>query len=370
MATAVLYPERRSVMAWPTPKFTKGEINKAGSILAARIATYDELDWAHEVLNNWRACHGYPINTFKVTLRDKLARLGIEAGKTSIVAQRIKRAPSVIEKLRRFDTMQLARMQDIGGLRAVVPTLANVHELQDAYKTKRCVHALVQERDYITNPKSDGYRSVHLVFKYAASNPGAMPYNGLLLEMQIRTQLQHTWATAVETMGTFLGQALKSNRGDTEWLDFFKIVGSAFAYLEDSPLIPGCEALSKVDTFKRVMRAEDDLKVLDKLNAFSVATNSIRQAGRGTYYLIILDSSDRSVTLQGYPKAQLAQAMRDYAKAEERGNRGEKIDAVLVAAGSVAQLGRAYPNFFLDTSIFVSQVHNIIRTVVGTKIAQ
>lgn len=364
MAMTILYPERQSVMAWPTPLYSKSEINKAGSILAAKQPSFLEHEWALDVLSNWRSCHGYPINTFQATLRDKLARLEIPAGTKSIVAQRLKRSPSIIEKLRRFEKMQLARMQDIGGLRAVVPTLVDVRKVQDAYKTTRCLHGLVSEKDYITNPKSDGYRSVHLVFKYAASNPGAMPYNGLLLEMQIRTQLQHTWATAVETMGTFLGQALKSNRGDTEWLDFFKIVGSAFAYLESSPLVPGCEVLSKIETYRRVMEAENKLQVLDKLKGFSIATNAITRVGQGTYHLIVLDSTDGKVNVRGYPKAELAKAVEDYAKEEERANRGEKIEAVLVAAGAVNQLRRAYPNFFLDTQNFMDRVQRIIRTVV------
>ena len=41
-------------------------------------------------------------------------------------------------------------------------------------------------------------------------------HDDLRIEMQIRTKLQHIWATAVETMGTFLGQALKSRQGDQQ----------------------------------------------------------------------------------------------------------------------------------------------------------
>jgi hypothetical protein len=40
-----------------------------------------------------------------------------------------------------------------------------------------------------------------------------MIYNDLKIEMQLRSQYQHAWATAVETVGTFIGQALKSSIG-------------------------------------------------------------------------------------------------------------------------------------------------------------
>lgn len=104
-------------MEWPKPSYSKKQVNKAGDILRGYKRTYDEFLWAKGVLTNWRSSHGYPMNTFQMTLRDKLKIIGANK---AIVARRIKRTPSIVNKLRRFDSMQLARMQDIGGLRAVV----------------------------------------------------------------------------------------------------------------------------------------------------------------------------------------------------------------------------------------------------------
>ena len=81
------------------------------------------------------------------------------------------------------------------------------------------MHELHTSRDYIQHPKPSGYRSIHLVYKY--KNPISPEYNGLFVELQIRTRLQLAWATAVETMGTYLGHALKSSEGPERWLDFF-----------------------------------------------------------------------------------------------------------------------------------------------------
>jgi len=68
----------------------------------------------------------------------------------------------------------------------------------------------------------------------------------LRVELQIRTKLQHLWATAVETMGTFLGQALKSRQGSQDWLDFFTLISSAFSFIEGTPQIPRYSNLSKL----------------------------------------------------------------------------------------------------------------------------
>ncbi|MFL5155173.1 MAG: hypothetical protein ACJ8C3_20205 [Microvirga sp.] len=72
-------------------------------------------DWlsyerAVEVVGNWRSCHGYPLNTFQVNLRQSARR--IDQG--ALVAQRTKRLVSIALKLQRFPKMKLTQMQDIG----------------------------------------------------------------------------------------------------------------------------------------------------------------------------------------------------------------------------------------------------------------
>lgn len=130
-------------MAFVIPQFSKGQINRAGDMLIApeNYSPFD-LVWADEVLANWRASHGYPINTFQATLRMKLR--GIDGG--AIVAQRLKRTPSIIFKLKRFEGMKLARMQDIGGLRAVVGSVSKLRRLEAAYRNSRLSTSLYRRR--------------------------------------------------------------------------------------------------------------------------------------------------------------------------------------------------------------------------------
>lgn len=132
-------------MGWPVPRFTRMQVNRAGIALVTNNATEAAKLEAQDVLNNWRACHGYPINTFQATLRMKLKHIDRHA----IVAQRLKREPGIIFKLRRFDKMDLARMQDIGGLRAVVSSIPNVKRLTDEYEHSHFDHELHSKKDYI-----------------------------------------------------------------------------------------------------------------------------------------------------------------------------------------------------------------------------
>jgi putative GTP pyrophosphokinase len=343
-------------MAFVEPKFSKSQVNKAGEILVNPDKfTEAEQTLAAEVLANWRACHGYPMNTFQATLRKKLKEVDSKA----IVAQRLKRAPSIILKLQRFEGMQLARMQDIGGLRAVLNSVAKVRRLEKQYRSARFKHELASSKNYIDEPKLDGYRSIHLIYKYKNDRAGS--FNGLSLELQFRTRLQHAWATAVETMGTFLGQALKSGQGESEWREFFTVAGAALAVVERTAPVPGFEAYNSGDVFEQLAKDEKKLRVLEKLNGFAIAANQITaERGQGAYHLIVLDSSRRTVSIRPYPVARLEQASLDYAAIEQRTKLGEPVEAVLVSAGPISALQKAYPNYFLDTQEFVKQISKII----------
>ena len=344
------------------PLISKSKINIAGKVLAKNKPNGLTLDDAISIADAWRACHAYPINTFQATLRRKLKKFSNDP----LVAQRLKRMPTIIEKLHRYPKMQLARMQDIGGVRAILNSVHDVYLLSGEYKDKsRFAHELVTERDYIKSPRDeDGYRSLHLVYRY--KNFQAKKYNSLLLELQIRTKLQHTWATAVETMGTFLGQALKSRLGDKAWLDFFSVVGSAFASIENTELLPKHKGLSQKEIFKNVALMNDELKVLEKIQAYSVAVNEINKRGTSdtgwSYHLIILNSLEKTVQIKPYKRGSIKQATDDYAKIEaEAIKNGGKIEAVLVSAGPLSALRQAYPNFFLDIGDFVKHIEDIIK---------
>ena len=261
--------------------------------------------------------------------------------------------------------MQLTTMQDIGGLHAVLESIVDVYKLASTYRDNtRFKHELVDEKDYMYKPRSeDGYRSLHLIYKY--KNKRNPAYDGLRLELQIRTKLQHTWATAVETMGTFLGQALKSRQGDQEWLDFFAITSSAFAYMENSNPVPRFKGLSHKETFSAVAKAEANLDVLEKMNGFSFAVREIvKHRGKGkswSYHLIILNSLKQTIQIIPYDRESFKEAMIHYSKVEAEAAKGKKIEPVLVSAGPIDELRKAYPNFFLDIRDFMSIVHEIVK---------
>lgn len=341
----------------PNPNgISRRKITIAGSTLINSAATSQAKLDALALINIWRACHAYPLNTFNVTLRKRVKKITSK----SLVAQRLKRVPSIEKKLLLNHKMKLARMQDIGGLRAVVENISQVRKLEAMYKTTRSKHVLSDIDDYINNPKDSGYRSLHLIYKY--NNPKAEAYKGFNLEIQIRTKLQHAWATAVETIGSFLNQALKSSEGSDEWLTYFKYVSAAFAIDENSPILNELSALSKDEIFKTCLFLENKLGVKEKLQAFSIAAKAINtNQVKGTYHLIILDTELQNVQVYSYPKKELEEASKAYAKAEKSALENSSRQVVLVATDSAESLKRAYPNYFLDTRAFVRHLNRILK---------
>jgi ppGpp synthetase/RelA/SpoT-type nucleotidyltranferase len=363
-------------MTFPVPKFTKGQINRAGDTLIAdekpifgietSLMMSDEiLAWrssyvdAMTLINHWRACHAYPVNTFQATLRQRLHKIQPEA----LVATRLKRIPSIVQKLNKRTergSMRLVRMQDIGGLRAVVKTVAEVNRLHARYTDGSLPHELIGTDDYIRNPKSTGYRSLHLIYRY--KNAKAPAYDGLCIELQIRTALQHAWATAVETIGSFLKQALKANEGPEEWLDYFKVVGSAFAIMEGCPVAQEFTSCSQNEIFSKCVEGDKRLGVKRKLAAFTVATKAITtHTAKGNFHLIILDAVERNVEIKSFGLNRLDEANAAYADAEKVAIDHPDMQTVLVTSRSVKALRKAYPNYFLDTKAFLLALTKIER---------
>lgn len=329
-------------------------MNRAGRLLAQGggddpLAVGRALD----VVNDWRSSHGFPLNTFQMTLRTRSASVCHQP----IVAQRLKRTPSIIAKLRRFPKMQLSRMQDVGGARAVLASVAEVDSLRELYR-RPTKHAFVVERNYIQQPKPSGYRGIHLVYRYRGARA---EYNGLRIELQLRSRLQHAWATAVETVGTFRGQALKSSEGEEDWLRFFALIGSMFALDEGAPVesgVPGDrnELMAVTRTAARRLRAKDRLAAFGAALLVSRENEEMRQ---GDYFLLVIEPDRGSLTIRSYRGHELAAGIRQY-QIEEKRLAGTTGDAVLVAADSLDSLRRAFPNYFADTETFVQEMTRLL----------
>lgn len=155
------------------------------------------------------------------------------------MAQRLKKLPTIASKLQREPTMKLSRMADIGGVRAVLP------DQDAAYKVARQLRrnwSITRFRDYVANPKKDGYRALHLINRN----------HGRLIEVQLRTPHQDSWANAVETYARILAPGLKFGGGPKLLRNYFVALGELYG-VDDQGLPADPALLARVkDLHKRV----------------------------------------------------------------------------------------------------------------------
>ena len=330
---------------------TKGELDRAGDLLRISDEDHPDYDSALETLSKWRTAHAFPLNTFQTNLRERAKRFGDQA----FVAQRLKRTPTIIDKLERYPQMKLSRMQDIGGCRAVLPSVSNARKLCSEFVSSSIRHELVRRDDYILEPKPSGYRGIHLIYRYKSDRKTA--FNGYQIELQVRSLLQHQWATAVETVGLFTEQSLKSSQGSEAWLRLFKDIGSYFAEKENCPPVAGTHTGTKL--ILDIKRAAKMLKVREQLSAFGAALRTVDTGAqkKAGYFLLELKLSERKLGIRTFKAQELAEATSAYLDAEKNLKTAGQV--VLVRSDSLDGLKRAYPNYYLDTRIFLSHLKSI-----------
>ena len=115
---------------------------------------------------------------------------------------------------------------------------------------------------------------------------------------------------------------------------------------------------------RRIAREEKSLDAFNTMRGLSVAANAISQ-DRGTarfYHLIVLDSEARRVRINSFPRDGLQRAIDTYNEVEAEATGGARIEPVLVSAGPLETLRRAYPNFLLDIADFTKAVRSLLRT--------
>ena len=188
-------------------------------------------------------------------------------------------------------------------------------------------------------------------------------WSGLRIEVQLRTKVQHAWATALETVDTFTRQALKSNVGDPDWMRFFALMGAEVAHREGQPLVPETPATTG-ERREELRHLAKKHNIVERLNAYGqtvqiLERETIRRDDR--HFLLDLDIQEGQLGLRTYANAAAAAAAAEEAYGVLEAEAGDMHDIVLVAVSSMAALQRAYPNYFLDTTSFVQLVNDALR---------
>lgn len=131
-----------------------------------------------DVLNNdyRRKNQNYPIHHIqyrikqKESIENKLDKNGYEAS---------------VDSARNYLT-------DVAGIRVICYFIRDIYAIVSLLKTQSDI-VIIKESDYIANPKSNGYRSFHIVFGVPVYHTDGMEYYPV--EIQLRTMSMDLWAS-------------------------------------------------------------------------------------------------------------------------------------------------------------------------------
>ncbi|WP_081007904.1 RelA/SpoT domain-containing protein [Vibrio alginolyticus] len=350
-------------------EYTKGEIDRAAESIR-KGCNQVEREGAIKAIQNFREVHLYPL----MLMKNHVVRTANRVNKKIIVARRLKRLPTIINKLERStldgkteNKIKFTRMQDIGGCRAIVKDLEQLKKLKRKLESSKSVHTIIRTNDYLI-PKDSGYGGVHLIYSCFEGSESRTPWTKLKIEVQLRTELQHNWATSLEIIDIVEGLNLKtSTENHNSWRSFFSIAGKLVAHKEGALFLEK----SQYNLYLlKLFRYEMELNALSVLGRSAIAINSAtNKANLGKFPksstgMFLLDykfiDSHLEMRIRHFNSKNVDNALRELAKSEA----DKEINiSVLLSSEDARNLKKAYPNYFGSTSEFMKFISNEISNL-------
>ena len=112
------------------------------------------------------------------------------------IESRVKKPASIIEKLRRRNfpvsvESVFENLHDVAGVRVICSFIDDIYDVAEMFLSQDDI-TLIEKKDYIQNPKSNGYRSLHLIIEVPVFLSDRTL--NMKVEVQIRTMAMDFWA--------------------------------------------------------------------------------------------------------------------------------------------------------------------------------
>ena len=140
--------------------------------------------------------------TSKLEIIRKYKIINGEQDPIEYITSRIKSEKSMKDKLKRKNLdvtlyNALNKVYDAAGIRIICPYIDDVYKVADMLKRYSDLR-VVKEKDYIKNPKGNGYRSYHIIFELSLDLAGTI--KKVFVEVQIRTIAMDFWSSLEHEM--------------------------------------------------------------------------------------------------------------------------------------------------------------------------
>lgn len=336
-------------------RLSKNQARRAGELLSRCADPFGEDALpARQVVDEWREAHKEIFLAVPEVLKD----ISYAIDSKAVVVSRLKRMDTIVGKLRRPGlNMKLNEMCDIVGCRVIASDIEAVKQISAEVGHRLNVKPKAGVKDYILYPKPNGYRSTHVIARHDAPEVGL---SNLFCETQVRTRLQHAWATALETYDVIAKSGLKFDSGTEKEARLFALISNVFAIKERSSLVP--ETPTSIDELRReIVSLNNDLFAIEKLRACSDSVTFVPQNKRfsgDALCLMVIDYEVQKTDLFVYDTVDEVEANQMYVKREKM-KKGLQ-DVLLVRVASLSALSEAYPNYSTDIACFLAEVDKFL----------
>lgn len=129
-------------------------------------------------------------------LNDELS-LNNKGNPIQFITSRVKKPMSILNKLQKLDKglsveSIMTSLNDVAGIRVICAFIDDVYKIADML-VKQDDIVLIEAKDYIKNPKPNGYRSYHLIIEVPVFF--SEKKQTVRVEIQIRTVAMDFWAS-------------------------------------------------------------------------------------------------------------------------------------------------------------------------------
>ncbi len=133
----------------------------------------------------------------KLDILDDELKIRRKRNPIEYMKSRVKTPGSIMDKLQRKGlemSIYAAKknLNDIAGIRVICSFVGDIYDIADMLKRQDDIK-VIEEKDYIKNPKSNGYRSLHLVVEVPIFFSDHV--ESVRVEVQIRTIAMDFWAS-------------------------------------------------------------------------------------------------------------------------------------------------------------------------------
>jgi hypothetical protein len=317
--------------------FTKGDIKRLGERIVTSNGEVNADDLS--LLQEFRT-------SFSQSLSDtfhKIITIKNNVRQSAIVAFRLKRISTIINKAIREPSMNLSRMGDIAGIRLILENDREVYQALELIQKQFEQSGRV--RDYIKEPKKIGYRGVHIYIKD--------PVYGKRLEIQIRTSSHHNWSTLVEISDLLYDTRLKELGYDSnpKFAEFHALMSSDKQLTDDEADI----VYETLNTYNLIT----SLSKLFRKNNSEIRKQWEKLRKKSRYFLIEV-SKNEVPQLRAFRSFEDAE--KEYFKAYMK-NENKEIVLTAISNPSFQQICIAYANYILSYHRFIKDVEPIIKTI-------